>query len=343
MKTVSIIGGTGYTGSELLRLLSNHDKVEVLNVTSRKEAGKKLTDFHPQVRNLRNYNDLEFQNIAPEDIDTDIVFCATPHGASMAIVPTLHEKGINIIDLSGDYRFEDIEMYESWYGLKHTGKIESAVYGLPELHREKIKKSKTIANPGCYPTGAILSMAPLVANDLVDERIIFDSKSGVSGAGVVASQTTHFPNVNENLGAYKITKHRHSPEIGKELEYLGNKRLKVSFTPHLLPVTRGILTTAHSYLKEDVSRVDVIEIYEEFYKDEFFVRIFDESLPSFPGVRGTNFCDIGGFEIDQHGRIVVVSAIDNLVKGASGQAIQNMNIIMGFDEKEGLSVGGMRP
>ncbi|MBA2859086.1 N-acetyl-gamma-glutamyl-phosphate reductase [Methanococcus maripaludis] len=343
MKTVSIIGGTGYTGSELLRLLSNHDEVEVVNVTSRKEAGKNLTDYHPQVRNLCNYNDLKFQNIAPEDIDSDIVFCATPHGASMAIVPTLHEKGINVIDLSGDYRFEDIDMYESWYGLKHSGKIDSAVYGLPELHREKIKKSKTIANPGCYPTGAILSMAPLVANDLVEDRIIFDSKSGVSGAGVEASQTTHFANVNENIGPYKITKHRHSPEIGKELQYLANKNLKVSFTPHLLPVTRGILTTAHSFLKEDISPIDVIEIYEEFYKDEFFIRIFEEGMPSLTGVRGTNFCDIGGFEIDQYGRIVVVSAIDNLVKGASGQAIQNMNIIMGFDEKEGLGVGGLKP
>ncbi|GAA0129276.1 N-acetyl-gamma-glutamyl-phosphate reductase [Methanococcus maripaludis] len=343
MKTVSIIGGTGYTGSELLRLLSNHDEVEVVNVTSRKEAGKNLTDYHPQVRNLSNYNDLKFQNIAPEDIDSDIVFCATPHGASMAIVLTLHEKGINVIDLSGDYRFEDIDMYESWYGLKHSGKIDSAVYGLPELHREKIKKSKTIANPGCYPTGAILSMAPLVANDLVEDRIIFDSKSGVSGAGVEASQTTHFANVNENIGPYKITKHRHSPEIGKELQYLANKNLKVSFTPHLLPVTRGILTTAHSFLKEDISPIDVIEIYEEFYKDEFFIRIFEEGMPSLTGVRGTNFCDIGGFEIDQYGRIVVVSAIDNLVKGASGQAIQNMNIIMGFDEKEGLGVGGLKP
>jgi len=343
MKTVSIIGGTGYTGSELLRLLSNHDEVEVVNVTSRKEAGKNLTDYHPQVRNLSNYNDLKFQNIAPEDIDSDIVFCATPHGASMAIVPTLHEKGINVIDLSGDYRFEDIDMYESWYGLKHSGKIDSAVYGLPELHREKIKKSKTIANPGCYPTGAILSMAPLVANDLVEDRIIFDSKSGVSGAGVEASQTTHFANVNENIGPYKITKHRHSPEIGKELQYLANKNLKVSFTPHLLPVTRGILTTAHSFLKEDISPIDVIEIYEEFYKDEVFIRIFEEGMPSLTGVRGTNFCDIGGFEIDQYGRIVVVSAIDNLVKGASGQAIQNMNIIMGFDEKEGLGVGGLKP
>lgn len=342
MKTVSIIGGTGYTGSELLRILANHSKVDVVNVTSRKDAGKKLTSIHPQAKNLKNYNELEFKNLNPEDIDTDIVFCATPHGASLKIVPVLHEMGIKVIDLSGDYRFEDLEMYEAWYGLKHTGDV-SAVYGLPELHREKIKKANVIANPGCYPTGAILSMAPLVSNDLIEDRIIFDSKSGVSGAGVEATETTHFPNVNENLGPYKITKHRHSPEIGKELDYLAERSLKVSFTPHLLPVTRGILTTAHSFLKEDVTRADVIEIYEEFYNGEFFVRIYDEGMVSLTGVRGSNFCDIGGFEIDRFGRIVVVSAIDNLVKGASGQAVQNMNIILGFDEKEGLTMGGMRP
>jgi N-acetyl-gamma-glutamyl-phosphate reductase len=316
--------------------------VEVKNVTSRKDSGKKLTKIHPQVKNLKNYNELEFKNLNPENIDTDIVFCATPHGASLKIVPILHEMGINVIDLSGDYRFEDLEMYEAWYGLKHTGKINS-VYGLPEIYREKIKKANVIANPGCYPTGAILSMAPLVSNDIVEERIIFDSKSGVSGAGVEATETTHFPNVNENLGPYKLTKHRHSPEIGKELEYLAEKSLKVSFTPHLLPVTRGILTTAHAFLKEDIGRADIVEIYEEFYKNEFFVRIYDEEMISLTGVRSSNFCDIGGFEIDRFGRIVVVSAIDNLVKGASGQAIQNMNILMGFDEKEGLNIGGLRP
>ena len=285
---------------------------------------------------------MTFKNIPPEDIDSDFVFCATPHGASMKIVPELYEKGIKIIDLSGDYRFEDLNTYEEWYNLEHTGKLD-AVYGLPELHREDIKKAKLVANPGCFPTGSILALAPLVKEDLIEDRIIVDSKTGVSGAGVNPSETTHFPNVNENISPYKITTHRHSPEIEKELEKLTNKNIKLSFTPHLAPITRGILTTAHTFLKEDVSREQIIDVYERFYKNEPFVRIFDEGAPTLTGVRGSNFCDIGGFEVDRHGRLVVVSAIDNLVKGASGQAVHNMNLMAGFDETESLLYGGLKP
>jgi N-acetyl-gamma-glutamyl-phosphate reductase len=200
-----------------------------------------------------------------------------------------------------------------------------------------------VANPGCFPTGSILALAPLVKEDLIEDRIIIDSKTGVSGAGVNPSETTHFPNVNENINPYKLTTHRHSPEIEKELEKLTNRNIKLSFTPHLAPITRGILTTTHSFLKENVDRNHIIDIYEKFYKNEPFVRIFYEGVPTLTGVRGSNFCDIGGFEIDRHGRLVVVSAIDNLVKGASGQAVHNMNLMAGFDETEALLYGGLKP
>ncbi|AEH06561.1 N-acetyl-gamma-glutamyl-phosphate reductase [Methanothermococcus okinawensis] len=342
MITVSIIGGTGYTGSELLRILSNHPEVEIKYITSRKMDGVKITKLHPNLKGIKNLDNTTFKNIFPADIDSDFVFCATPHGASMHIVPELYEKGMKIIDLSGDYRFEDISTYEEWYNLKHTGKLD-AVYGLPELHREDIKKTKLVANPGCFPTGAILALAPLVKEDLIEDRIIVDSKTGVSGAGVNPSETTHFPNVNENIKPYKLTTHRHSPEIEKELEKLTNKNIKLSFTPHLAPITRGILTTTHTFLKENVKRAEVIDIYKKFYKNEPFVRIFDEGAPTLTGVRGSNFCDIGGFEVDKYGRLVMVSAIDNLVKGASGQAIQNMNLMAGFNETEALLYGGLKP
>lgn len=342
MITVSIIGGTGYTGSELLRILSNHPGVKIKYITSRKMDGVKITKLHPNLRGIGNLDNIEFKNISPDDIDSDFVFCATPHGASMKIVPELYEKDIKIIDLSGDYRFEDIKTYEKWYKLKHTGKLD-AVYGLPELHRENIKKANLVANPGCFPTGSILALAPLVKEDLIEDRIIVDSKTGVSGAGVNPSETTHFPNVNENINPYKLTTHRHSPEIEKELEILASKNIKLSFTPHLAPITRGILSTAHSFLKGNVDREYIIGIYKKFYKNEPFVRIFDEEVPTLTGVRGSNFCDIGGFEVDRHGRLVVVSAIDNLVKGASGQAVQNMNLMAGFDETEALLYGGLKP
>ncbi len=341
MIEVSIIGATGYTGAELLRLLSNHCEVEVKYITSRKEEGKHVFKVHPHLKGIKKYENLYFTNDL-DKIDADLVFTATPHGASMEIVPDFIERGIKVIDLSGDYRFEDISLYEKYYKIKHKGLVDAKIaYGLPELHRKEIKEAQLVANPGCFPTGCILAVAPLVKEKIIEERIIFDSKTGVSGAGINPTETTHFPNVNENINPYKITTHRHTPEIEKELKKLGN--VKVSFTPHLAPITRGILTTAHTFLVEDIDREDIIKIYEKFYKDEIFIRIFSEEIPKLTWVRGTNFCDIGGFEIDEHNRLVIISAIDNLVKGASGQAIQNMNIMFGFDEKEGLFNVGLHP
>ncbi|CAB3289680.1 N-acetyl-gamma-glutamyl-phosphate reductase [Methanocaldococcus lauensis] len=341
MIEVSIIGATGYTGAELLRLLSNHKEVEVKYITSRKEEGKNVFKVHPYLKGIKKYENLYFTNDL-DKIDVDLIFTATPHGASMNIVPDFIERGIKVIDLSGDYRFEDISLYEKYYKIKHKGLVDAKIaYGLPELHRKEIKEAQLVANPGCFPTGCILAVAPLVKERIIEERIIFDSKTGVSGAGINPTETTHFPNVNENINPYKITTHRHTPEIEKELKKLGN--VKVSFTPHLAPITRGILTTAHTFLVENLDREDIIKIYERFYKDEIFIRIFPEEIPKLTWVRGTNFCDIGGFEIDEHNRLVIISAIDNLVKGASGQAIQNMNIMFGFDEKEGLFNVGLHP
>ncbi|WP_423792927.1 N-acetyl-gamma-glutamyl-phosphate reductase [Methanocaldococcus indicus] len=335
MITVGIVGATGYTGSELLRFLAKHPEVEVKYITSRKEKGKHLFKVYPFLKGVKKYENLYFT----EDVgDVDLVFTATPHGTSMEIVPKYIERGIKVIDLSGDYRFENLDLYEKYYKIKHKGLPDvNIAYGLPEIFREDIKKADLVANPGCFPTGAILALAPAVKNDIIEERIIIDSKTGVSGAGINPSETTHFPNVNENVNPYKIVNHRHQPEIEEKLNKLG--KAKIYFTPHLVPITRGILTTAHTFLRDSISKDEIINIYEKFYKDEFFVRLVD--TPKLSYVRGSNFCDMG---IEVGGdRLVVISAIDNLVKGASGQAIQNMNILFGYDEKLGLMDISLHP
>ena len=262
----------------------------------------------------------------------------------MKIVPELLETGTKVVDLSGDYRYRDTAVYEKWYGMEHTDSENKGAFGLPELYRDEIKKAQLVANPGCFPTGAILSSYPLVKNGIV-ERIIIDSKSGVSGAGVNASATTHYPNIADNLNPYKITTHRHSSEIKQELH--GFDEVKVSFTPHLIPVIRGIQTTSHSFINDenkDITPEELREIYKKEYKGEYFIKLMDEGeIPHLSSVRGSNFVHIGGFEIDDTGRIVMLSCIDNLVKGASGQAIQNMNIILGIKEQAGLTHLGLHP
>ena len=337
MSKIAIIGASGYTGGELLRMLLNHPEVEITDITSRQYDGIPAHKIHPHIRD----SGLEFKNKAPDELDADIVFTATPHGASMKIVPEILETGAKVIDLSGDYRYRDWKVYEKWYGMEHTDKDRKAAFGLPELYRDEIKKSDLVANPGCFPTGAILSSYPLVKNDLVD-RIIIDSKTGVSGAGVNPSQTTHYPNIADNVNPYKITAHRHTSEIQQELH--GFEGVKVSFTPHLVPVNRGIQTTSHSFLVKDITTDELREVYEKEYGNEYFIKLMDEGeIPHLSSVRGSNFVHIGGFEIDDTGRIVMLSVIDNLVKGASGQAIQNMNILLGIDESTGLSHFGLHP
>ncbi len=321
---VGVVGGRGYTGGELLRILCRHPKVEVSVVTSRKEEGKEVWKVH---RHLKGFYDLKFVKPEIRNLeDCDLVFTAVPHGEAMKYVPKLLEVGIKVVDLSADYRLPK-DVYERVYGLKHEGYVD-AVYGLTELHRDEIAKADLVANPGCYPTGCILAVAPLAE---YVERVVFDCKSGITGAGVKPTEFTHYPNLHESVVPYKVTNHRHYYEIVQELKRF-NENVKVSFTPQVFPGSRGILTTAHVFVKEDLSREGVIEMYERFYGNCYFVRLRDDVRLSY--VRGSNFCDIAIFKGED--RFVIISAIDNLVKGASGQAIQNMNVMMGWDEKMGL-------
>ncbi|MDR2873505.1 MAG: N-acetyl-gamma-glutamyl-phosphate reductase [Methanobrevibacter sp.] len=338
MIKVTIVGGSGYTGGELIRLLINHPEVEISAVTSRQYQDLPIYKVHPHLRGV----ELKFTDLK-SDSDADVVFTATPHGSSMKIVPDLLETGSKVIDLSGDYRFRDFSIYEKWYGLKHTAPLD-AVYGLPEIYREQIRKADLIANPGCFPTGGILATLPLSKEKIAD-RIVIDSKTGVSGGGVKASEAFHFPNISDNINPYNIIKHRHAGEIQEKLNEFSN--IKLSFTPHLVPVIRGILTTSHSFRSDDnlnLSSDKLNEIYKKEYKNEPFVKVLEVGeIPRLSSVRGSNYVHIGGFEIDEVGRIVVISAIDNLVKGASGQAIQNMNLICKFKENESINHFGLHP
>jgi N-acetyl-gamma-glutamyl-phosphate reductase len=336
MIQVAIIGASGYTGGELFRFLKDHPQVEVLTATSRQFAGIPVSKVHPHLQNVN----LKFENRSPSDVDADLVFTATPHGASMSIVPELVDRGLKVVDLSGDYRFDDISLYEKWYGLEHVRPLK-AVYGLPEINREKIKGADLVANPGCFPTGAILACLPLVKEGLVD-TIIVDAKTGVSGAGIKPTGVTHYPNCSDNVTPYAVTTHRHAPEIQEKLQKYG--KVRVSFTPHLVPVIRGIITTVHCFPNQKVSPQDIGEIYTQFYREEPFVHVLDNGdIPKLSAVRGSNHCHLGCFEIDENGRLVVISAIDNLVKGASGQAVHNMNLMYGFPETMSLEGVGLHP
>lgn len=335
MIEAGIIGGTGYTGLELIRLLVQHPQVNISVVTSRRYKGERVSDLNPY---LSPFIELEYEDVDTKEIAdrSDIVFVAVPHGSAMEYVPELMSRGVRVIDLSADYRLSR-EEFERVYKREHKDKEErNAVYGLTELHPE-VADAALVANPGCYPTGAILAAAPLVKEGMV-KQIVFDSKSGISGAGAEPSEASHFPNLAENIIPYQITSHRHGAEMKQELG------VNLSFTPHVIPTIRGILTTAHVFLNERVSKTheEIEAIYKQFYKGKRFIRL-SKGIPSLGAVRGTNFCDIG-FEIaEESDRIVVLSTIDNLVKGGSGQAVQNMNLIFGLDEVEGLWFPGLAP
>jgi N-acetyl-gamma-glutamyl-phosphate reductase len=335
MMEAGIIGGAGYTGLELIRLLVMHPKVKISVVTSRRYKGKKVSDVNPH---LLPFIELEYEDVDIRELAdrSDIVFLAVPHGSAMEYVPRLMESGTRIIDLSADYRLKRAD-YELIYRREHKDKEDrDAVYGLTELHPE-VADAALVANPGCYPTGAILAVAPLVKEGAV-KQVVFDSKSGVSGGGVEPSEVSHFPNLAENIIPYEVTTHRHVAEMKRELP------VPLSFTPHVIPCVRGILTTAHVFLKEDELKTyeELDGIYRQFYKGKQFMRL-RKGMPSLGSVRGTNFCDIR-YEIEKEGnRIVVISTIDNLVKGGSGQAVQNMNLMLGLDEGEGLWTPGLVP
>ena len=343
MIRVGILGATGYAGVELVRLLSAHKEVTLTMLVSQSYKGMKISEVYPSLRGVCDVvcEELDADKAAE---NCDVVFTALPHGASKEVIPSLYEKGLKVIDLSGDFRYNDKEVYAAWYGQEHSSPelLDVSVYGLPELHREEIKKTTLIGNPGCYTTCSIMGLAPLLANKAIETKnIIIDAKSGVSGAGRSLSIDNHFCECTESLKAYKVATHRHTSEIEQELSLVAGEDITLSFTPHLIPMKRGILATIYANLKKPYTKDELIKMVKDFYKDEYFVRVYDSGLPETNHVAGSNFIDIG-LEVDTRlNRVIIISAIDNLIKGAAGQAVQNMNLLFGFDETEGLKNAGL--
>jgi len=340
MITAGIVGISGYSGGKTLELLLRHDQVRVTYVSANNSKGT-VADLWPH---LRGKTDLVCDTFDADKAAElcDVVFLAVPHTVAMALAPRLLAKSKRVIDLSADYRIDDESLYAKWYGKAHIdeGNLKKAVYGLPELCREKIKDASLIANPGCYPTAALLALAPLVATQTERiQSIIIDAKSGVSGAGKKPSPSVMFTQVNENFMAYKVMTHQHTPEIDQYLTRLAGQKIGVTFVPHLLPVHQGILETIYVSLKPDgnFSTDQINDIYIKFYKKEPFVRVLPPGTqPELKNVRETNYCDIGLVLDQKKNMLVITSAIDNLIKGASGQAVQNMNIMFNFPETKGL-------
>ncbi|MBV2119943.1 MAG: N-acetyl-gamma-glutamyl-phosphate reductase [Candidatus Thiodiazotropha sp. (ex Ctena orbiculata)] len=343
MIKVGIIGGTGYTGVELLRLLSAHPEAQLKVITSRSEAGRAVADLFP---NLRGHTDLAYVEPDPAFFDEcDLVFFATPNGVAMKQVPELLQRGIRVIDLAADFRIKNQQTWEHWYGMSHAcpEQLETAVYGLPELHREAIRSASLVANPGCYPTAVLLGFMPLIENGLVDiDHLIADAKSGVSGAGRTANVGTLMGEVGESFKAYAIPGHRHQPEISQTLNQLADKPVQFTFVPHLVPMIRGIEATLYARLK--VMGTDLQALYESRYADEPFVDVLQPgSHPETRSVRGSNHCRIAIHRPLDGEMVVVSSVIDNLVKGAAGQAVQNMNLMFGLAENCGLQQVALLP
>ena len=338
MTRVAVVGATGYAGAELVRILAGHPKVKLEVLTSRQHSGKKFSDVYPSMVGIV---DKVCQEFSPDRLSgsIDLVFISLPHKLPMEIVPVFIKSGIRVIDLSADFRFSDVFLYESHYQV-HTcpDLLKKAVYGLSEVYADKIRSSDIVGNPGCYPTSTLIPLIPLIKAGYIDsERIIVDSKSGVSGAGRAPSLTTHHCEVNESFKAYKVATHRHNPEIDEVLSKEAGKPVHVTFVPHLVPMTRGMETTIYANLKKRIKEDDVRECFLQFYHGRPFVRLRAPGCAADTlHVKGTNFCDIGIHMDPSAGLVVLTSAIDNLVKGAAGQAVQNMNIMTGLDETEGL-------
>ncbi|HPL96005.1 MAG TPA: N-acetyl-gamma-glutamyl-phosphate reductase [Smithellaceae bacterium] len=341
----AVFGASGYTGQELIRILSGHPEAELTAVTSRRYAGVAVAKVFPS---LAGFTSLVYQDASPQEIARmcDVVFLALPHGVSMGVAPAFVEAGRKVIDLSADYRLRDLTVYEKWYAAhKSAGLVPEAAYGLPELYRSKISEARLVANPGCYPTSVILALAPLLKNSLIEvNSIIADSASGVSGAGRDPVVGSLFCEVDGGYKAYKVGKHRHTPEIEQELGELAGEQFPVTFTPHLLPVKRGILSTIYANLKRDISTAGLRDICASFYEKEKFVRVLPAGdIPNISSVCGSNYCDIGVVCDTRTNRVIVLCAIDNLVKGAAGQAVQNMNIVFGMPEESGLAAAPVYP
>ena len=346
MIKVGIIGATGYAGSELVRILLGHKDVEIKWYGSRSYIDKKYASIYQNFFQLVDATCMDDNMEALAD-QVDVIFTATPQGLCASLVNEEILSKVKIIDLSADFRIKDVKVYEEWYKLEHKSPqfIEEAVYGLCEINREDVKKARLVANPGCYTTCSILTCYPLVKEGIIDPNtIIVDAKSCTSGAGRGAKVDNLFCEVNENMKAYGVATHRHTPEIEEQLGYACGEKITINFTPHLVPMNRGILATAYASLKKDVTYEEVKAIYDKYYADEKFVRVLEkDQCPETKWVEGSNYVDIG-FKIDERtGRIIMMGAIDNLVKGAAGQAVQNMNLLFGLPESEGLELVPMFP
>lgn len=343
-KRIAIVGATGFTGSELVRILRNHPDVEIAMITSESRAGERFSDVHPFFEGIM---DMELRKAADlMEVEIDLAFLALPHGVSMDYVRQFANKPFRIVDLSGDFRLNEPSTYEEWYNKKHIFKegFKDAVYGMPELFASEIANARIVANPGCFPTGAILGLSPLVKEGIIDPgNIIVDSKTGVTGAGVKSKPVNHYSNVNENFKAYGVKTHRHSIEIQEKLDGQTDGDVCIQFTPHLLPVDRGILSTIYAKpVNDQVDDNSLQELYRTHYGSEPFIRLLSR-VPEIKHVRGTNFCDIYTTFDERTGNIIVVTAIDNLVKGAAGQAVHNMNIMLGLEATSGLNQIPLNP
>ncbi|MRH44258.1 N-acetyl-gamma-glutamyl-phosphate reductase [Aquibacillus halophilus] len=337
---IAIIGGTGYGAVELVRFLNNHPYAELKAIVSHSQSGVELSDVYPHTTDLINIKMEELDIDALSEV-IDLVFFATPSNISKGIIPSFIEKGVKCIDLSGDFRLKSPDAYQKWYQSSPADQnyIDKAVYGLSEIYEEQVKGASLIANPGCFPTATLLALIPVMEQGFTDNNsIIIDAKTGVSGAGRSLSLNVHYSETNDNLKAYKLGEHKHIPEIEQTLQEQSGEDIQVTFSTHLVPMTRGIMSTIYIDLTETKSTADIIDIYKEYYKNHPFVRIRPEgTLPTTKEVYGSNYCDIGFHSDQRTGKLIIISVIDNLVKGASGQAIQNMNLLYGWDVTTGLN------
>jgi N-acetyl-gamma-glutamyl-phosphate reductase len=343
---VGIVGASGYTGAELVRILVRHPAAEVAVLTSRSYAGQEMAGVFAH---LAGFTDQVLVAFDAEEMAAkcDVVFTALPHGHAVPVAQAVLARGKKLIDLGADFRFRDAAVYEAWYKVPHEAPalLQEAVYGVPEFYRERLRGASLVANPGCYPTAALLALVPLLRVGVIaPDGLIIDAKSGVSGAGRKLDLRTHYAEVNENVQAYNVGVHRHTPEIEQELSVAAGKEIRVSFTPHLVPQTRGILATVYANVKEPLATGDLLAVYRDFYRGEPFVRVLPEGvLPQTKSVTGSNCAHLGAVADPRTGRAVLLAAIDNLVKGASGQAVQNMNLMFGLPETTGLDFAGVYP
>jgi N-acetyl-gamma-glutamyl-phosphate reductase len=340
MIKAGIVGSTGYAGYQLSAILSQHKNVSIVFLSSHNYSNMRLSDVYRNLRGIVDKLCIDIHDVENKLPCIDVLFLALPHGQSFELVEKALSAGVKVIDLGADYRLRDHTEYEKWYGIPHklTGALKSAVYGLPELNRKKIAKSNLVANPGCYPTASTLALAPLLHSGVIaTDSIIIDAKSGVSGAGRSANIPSLFCECSDSVKAYNVASHRHTPEIEQQLSDVAGSEILLSFTPHLVPMSRGILATCYGSLRKSISQNELYDIYHDYYFRENFIRI-TETLPETRFVKGSNICDIAVRVDERTNRVIAVSAIDNLIKGAAGQAVQNMNILFGLYEHAGLDM-----